>query len=432
MSIKTKLDYPSFTSSAGQSGKYITTQRWDYKSSYVVSRTRTGYSNPKWKADIIAGRNAATSFNASEQVLVFKPSSMSISIEQRLRNPSGKMEWTPYTCWSDGAVNYVGVSPLTTHLVKPGVLQKSQDQATRKLYGKIRQLHSQFEGGVFAGEIRQTIRMLARPAAGLRKGILQYSNYVRNLKHGKKLPKGVLQKMVADTYLEYVFGWMPLMADIRDATKAYKRLLDDVDPERFRVKGYETSETTSGSSTLNVPPGTWFLSRTLNQIMYETVYYGAFKPSAIDRRKDPSIARVMELSGFDLKSFIPTLWELTPWSFAIDYFVNIGSLLAAATTDTSGVSWLNRVDKAETVRVNFVDPDFARVSAYYGTDPANSRLMHQTGSSGHFGSYFRTVVRVPNVSVPVMKLRFSAPDLWSKQTLNLAALFLGARFWGAK
>jgi hypothetical protein len=46
--------------------------------------------------------------------------------------------------------------------------------------------------------------------------------------------------------------------------------------------------------------------------------------------------------GLNIQEFIPTVWELVPWSFFVDYFANIGDILECATLIRSDVSWVNR------------------------------------------------------------------------------------------
>jgi hypothetical protein len=48
------------------------------------------------------------------------------------------------------------------------------------------------------------------------------------------------------------------------------------------------------------------------------------------------------LFGFTPSEFIPTAWELLPWSFLIDYFTNIGDILSSAVTQTAPVNFVNK------------------------------------------------------------------------------------------
>lgn len=400
---------------------------------YSVVKSRTGIGNPRWKVNIAAGVNAATAFTAYDQVINYVAPEWTIKIRHAPSDGSG---WNPATAkwysefWVRNGTGYLmPVLNSWTHLPLSDLQQKAKAQATRKLYAKVRSLHHQFEGGTFVGEIRQTISMLCKPASGLRRGMLEYSRRARALRAGRKLPKHVLQRIIADLYLEAVFGWQPLLADIKDSLLAYKRLMDDVRPTRFRIKGHETVSTDLGGGTVTDDGVMRWRINSSTEALCEHIYYGAFKPSAVNNRGDPTMQRILELSGFTLRDFIPTLWELMPWSFVADYFFNIGSMLAAAATDTSEVAWLNQVTKISSTRMKRADPDFGYTLIAFPATDVRYKELQQTGHSGLFEYSYRTIVRTPNVAMPIMTPQFRVPDLWSKQTLNLAALFLGARFW---
>jgi hypothetical protein len=77
------------------------------------------------------------------------------------------------------------------------------------------------------------------------------------------------------------------------------------------------------------------------EVIYRFCYRGD-----VTRTGDPgSYTRLAELAGFGWKEFLPSVWNLLPWSFLVDYFVNVGDILAAATTCTDGVMWVNKTTR---------------------------------------------------------------------------------------
>lgn len=46
--------------------------------------------------------------------------------------------------------------------------------------------------------------------------------------------------------------------------------------------------------------------------------------------------------GFDYPNFVPTAWELCPWSFFVDYFTNIQEIIGAATQVNAGLAWASK------------------------------------------------------------------------------------------
>jgi hypothetical protein len=137
--------------------------------------------------------------------------------------------------------------------------------------------------------------------------------------------------------------------------------------------------------------------------------------------------RIVELSGFDLKAFIPTVWEVIPYSFLVDYFVNIGDMLEAATTDTSIVKRLSKVVIEEWVLETSFAPNLDETAKEIATRFGIVMQLQQAGLPGSITVKTRKVTRTPLVNVPILTPRFEVPNLFSKHSLNIGALLAGAR-----
>jgi hypothetical protein len=46
--------------------------------------------------------------------------------------------------------------------------------------------------------------------------------------------------------------------------------------------------------------------------------------------------------GVDIHSFVPTVWELIPYTFVLDYFANIGNILQSYSYPRSFVTWVTK------------------------------------------------------------------------------------------
>lgn len=124
----------------------------------------------------------------------------------------------------------------------------------------------------------------------------------------------------ADTWLEYRYGWRPLIADIENFTSAYKDLQID---RKIYFGGF-------GGTFLEEPipaatgiyTGHEFVScQQLTTRKLQYAYKGYYR---IDASEFQKIERVLGLGDI-----LGTAWELVPFSFVVDRFINIGDFAAA-------------------------------------------------------------------------------------------------------
>lgn len=158
-----------------------------------------------------------------------------------------------------------------------------------------------------------------------------------------------------DEYLNYQFGWLPLVNDVKslassiangnDLMKQYER-----DAGRLVRRSYEFPlERTVSVSDLPFPEvqmasrplfGGWYaggsptpgMKKTLErEIVRRTWFKGAFTyylPSGYDSRNKLDRAALYAKQVLGLEITPETIWNLTPWSWAADWFGNIGDVAA--------------------------------------------------------------------------------------------------------
>jgi len=311
-------------------------------------------------------------------------------------------------------------------LVSPiSALSLADARATRKLYAGIREAHQQFAGGVFLGEIHQTVSLIVSPAKAILKLTQKYLFKQRTLiKRMRK--KGAssksITKAITGNYLQWTFGVQPLMADIEDATLALKRAMDDP-PRHFFVY---TGKADSGPvKTAYGPTSVGSVSFNKNEENSQrsyVKYYGVFEEAKRDPGLLARMQHVASLSGFSLAQVIPTVWELIPFSFVADYFVNIGDMLEAVMTDTSSVKWISRTAVNEAIRIYNVVPDGCAAAK-----ALNPTFVYQStsGAPGSVTLTTRSISRSAS-SVPYLEPRLNF-DQSGRHIANLAALVLNRR-----
>lgn len=382
------------------------------------SRSKTGNFLPSWRKVIKANGNAATKFDAWVQAIDNRPGEIKFHFDQRINqfNPWVK-SWA-----SDNFVNHVTKDAIGSHAI-PGVAQKAQDLAARRLVKKIHLARHQLQGGVILGEIDKTARLLLGTAKNLKQGVFKYISNAVGIRKGKGSNRSK-RKAIANSYLEATFGWEPLIYDCRDFAKTLGRLTTEADKTYLHVFEEWEEQSSQNSLTALGVGGLKARHETLVSTYSRVIYRGFLRGLPYEAGKPP-LERIISMSGFDLRSFVPTMWELVPYSFVVDYFTNIGDCLLSWTVDTDCVKALWRTQVTETVREVRIVPLYAeslqQLSANLGT---NGRNYSGSKKDGLHTILYRTVAR-DAASVPLLVPKLTGLDLPWKQFANLGALITG-------
>jgi hypothetical protein len=137
-------------------------------------------------------------------------------------------------------------------------------------------------------------------------------------------------------------------------------------------------------------------------------YYGAVRCKGEDDNLK------MKDIGLDTSSFLPTVWNLIPYSFLVDYFTNIGTVIDAFSQRNVGLAWGARTQRRQTI-TSAVD-----VVCTIIPNPQHVLLRHSF-SPGKFMVTETDVVRSPIDSVPIPSIAFRMPG-FSTKWINMAAL----------
>lgn len=241
----------------------------------------------------------------------------------------------------------------------PSDITKAYELALGNFLTNASNVIAPLKGGTVIGELRETLRMIRNPASALRDGFSSYFKRARRLT-ARRRPK--LRKVLSNTWLEYVYGWRPLIEDLKSGVEAYRKLKDSY--ETVRAFGMGTS---SGTPVLFQENGGHanYLRYVENRIttLSSVVKFKGVCKAWPDGIQTSSAERLQVVLGFNLADFVPTVWELIPYSFVVDMFTNVGDILNAGHGLNSTWVWLSRSTKttrAVTVsrRVNL--PEFLR------------------------------------------------------------------------
>jgi len=264
---------------------------------------------------------------------------------------------------------------------------------------------SPFSGGVFIGELREAIHMIKHPAQALFEQVRSYAYGAKKLR--KRIGKYRWSKLSAELWLESVFGWLPLISDVKSGAEAVSRVVNDFRPNEI-VRGRAQSESQVQPPALAVRSldnCTWFYNTYAVDITSVRVV-GAVRIDPVN-----TLSGDLSVFGIGWDQVLPTAWELIPFSFVTDYFSNVGDVISSASLLNGRVIYCSGTTM---VQRKVVQDGF---TGYPGSqDQAKISV-----SAGRFTAKTTRYARSPILS-PVPSLQFECPGIGSMKWLNLAAL----------
>lgn len=181
-------------------------------------------------------------------------------------------------------------------------------------------------------------------------------------------------KTVAGAYLGWRYGLKPVVADVENVARSLSKLTGKL-RRTYRAQG-----SLSGSSQVATPgmgylgayygTGTWHTQSVMNvRAMSLHEYY----------------ADVLSNAGFTLRGLLTLPWELIPYSFVLDWFINLGDFLGSLAPEGTASQLGSCLVVEETTSVDFT---FMATSAASGYEIV-------TAPSGACSSHCVTKTREP-------------------------------------
>lgn len=284
-----------------------------------------------WKARLKEQRSATTSLEGSSWV--YKSGGQSTfgrTKEYVIPSLSTRSEWK-----GDLGAIYLEAPSLSTL-----AYTNANNSAILAFNRKVQQEITSSQSGIFIGEILKTIRMIRNPAqilnANLYNHVREAPSVIRRRRHliaQDKPSARETMRLAQDIWLENSFGWQPLVNDIDHGLKALAELAKTTpDSYPIRGRGQEHRYTTQPKVTLSLGGWTVDMNRSLEELV-QVLYKGAVSVSP------PTAGKQF---GISLEQVIPTMWELIPYSFLVDYFSSIGDVINANAWNGAGVRWCEK------------------------------------------------------------------------------------------
>lgn len=329
MPTKTKRVYHRSSYDVASTTKMGTTSRTvTYVAAGPFNAYVTSGTNPNWRKQIARGQCATTGLVGEDYRIT------------RLTRGN----WSHFDVLVEPWVNGASVVEISGNGMGPGPhlgvpdnpasvsTLNANNQAKMAFVKKAMNLQRAFQGGVFLGELRETLHLIKGRSLSFYRGVSEYATKAKKLRRRPQTVKDK-ERNLAELWLEYAFGWAPLLNDVSDAGKALNRLdYWEIPRKRIRARGREESVVISASSLLHNNFN--FRLESLNGTLAQVQYVGQVQSRAMN-----PVQYQARLLGVSLRDFVPTVWELVPWSFMVDYFTNVQEILEGWSFQRSGLAW---------------------------------------------------------------------------------------------
>lgn len=288
---------------------------------------------------------------------------------------------------------------------------ESNNGALQILNKKLDSATTAMQGLTALGELGESLRMLRGAGKSLFKGQFQLLDALKKgrKKMGRSPTSAQLRKYVADSWLEHSFGWAPLISDAKSAAKGISRLANGMPEHKIvtaKAGRQKTIAGTKGSYSAGDVTVNYF---TLDTSETSVIYRACVGCSP------PTFGGALDTFGISWDQVVPTVWELIPYSFLVDYFTNIGNIISAASANRANVKWIVKNTSFFTSRVRTID-------SIRLTNPSSILLSQSTSLGSKSSRIDRNLHRTDHTGVGITpSLEFSIPGLGLKW-LNLSAL----------
>jgi hypothetical protein len=174
---------------------------------------------------------------------------------------------------------------------------------------------SVFDLGTFLGELRETHELMRSNM----QGVFDYGKRAaKDTRRGRSLPASKRFDAFNRRFLEFQFGWMPLLGAFRDAQKALANQMD----KGFLVDGSGKATEELDEEMYGETPN--FSGQGLLKEWHSLKGTRTYRGKAFAEITNPGRYRW----GLDP---LVAGWELIRFSFVVDYFINVGNWVQAVT-----------------------------------------------------------------------------------------------------
>lgn len=282
---------------------------------------------------------------------------------------------------------------------------------------QIRKASQTWAGGVFLGELKQSVDLVRHPLKSFSDAFSSLGKEMSGLR-GKvaRFPPGERLKAYGDAWLTWSFGVKPTISDLNAATKLFNQTVSGPCFDMKRIIGTgSASEATASVKTCTMNPsgfpGPMAFYNYVDKSSMSVRYIGGY------RSGNPSESMpIFRDAGLDISSFIPTLFEVAPWSFMLDYVTNCGDVLDAYSARLIELAWCCQTTRLQRTR---------QASPVWPPRNTSNATYVAWGGGGSSVSTYVTRRSHDNEWAPAFL--FKIPGFLGSRGLNIAALAAQSR-----
>lgn len=380
--------------------------QWQKANGVVVLNSLTQSKTPLAKATIKSGASVPGYIDKLRKGL----DATSSYIRQGYNIVPGSYTMRSEQRWGGQNIDSFRREQFATALPDPSyIASQVTTEAGSILRRKLRQNTGQSNQLTNVAELRdlpKTIRSVAGSATKLVSTVLNSNRRGRDLK-----------AFASDQWLTWSFGVLPTLAAVDDAVSSVNSYLSRKD---HMLRDFGVFEKDWVSSTKNTLSGSHHCQIEYNGSFHHSLSCKITAGHRFNLRSAESYSLPKHL-GFDITSVVPTLWELLPYSWLVDYFTTAGRFIEDQFDADFGTS---SIYISQAVKYRIQGQVEAKPIRLFTLSP----ITYWSSVPLKF-EYFE-FVRTPLTSLPRAPLRFKTKEEIAhnavNKLLNLTAL-LGSR-----
>jgi len=264
-----------------------------------------------------------------------------------------------------------------------------------KAYAKMKQ--AEILSGEGSHDLNQTLSMLKRPFSSAQKLVGQ----MVSRKAALLKATGSVTKAIANTWLEYRYGWKPLIMDCEATIKEFNKFRSEMMAQRLVARAGLTIDRTK-TVLMSLPTSSPFGGENSGDVLSH--HQARIAAGVIyDRSGHDVSSEIARFAGLRPCDFPATVWEIIPYSFVVDWFVNVGDWISAI-TPIPGITvrgnWVTYVHEST---VRYCNTHYTwTLGQTYNPDHAPATYTGSLGSSKIETTLYSRACNLPITLAPTM------------------------------